>query len=92
MPALKCLPPTFSFIILRTKGFSLADSFDFLVGQDTNGDGLYACTTHIPYLDGGKSTQLGKYRRDFDGCHVSWGGKEWDGALEGDAPEQALVD
>jgi hypothetical protein len=82
----------FAFVILRTKGFSPADAFDFLVGQDTNGDGLYACTTRIPYLDLGKSTQLGKYRRDFDGCHVSWGDFEWDGALQGDAGSQALVD
>ena len=50
-------------------------AFDFAVGQDTNGQPLYACTTQIA-KDNGLSLQLGKYRKDFSGCHVGWGGNE----------------
>ena len=86
----------FSFVILRTTDlFFRPQRFDFVAGQDTNGQPLYACTTPIHDVDGGVSLQLGKYRRDFDGCHVSWGGVELDGAQEnaaGTTPAEALVD
>ena len=62
--------PYYTDIVLGTP------RFDFVVGQDTNGDPLYACTTPIAN-DDYKSTQVGKYRRDFDGeCHVSLGRSE----------------
>jgi hypothetical protein len=61
-------------------------AFDFVVGQDTNGQPLYACATFIPNDNNG-SLQLGKYRKDFAGCHVGWGGHE----VTGDG-NQYLVD
>jgi hypothetical protein len=87
----------FSFVILRTTNlFFRIQSFDFVAGQDRKGQPLYACTTPVYGLDGGKSIRLGKYRRDFDdGCHVSWGGYEWGGTLvnaPGTTPAEALVD
>ena len=53
--------------------------FNFPVGQDSNGQLLYACTARLLGADQGASLQLGKYRRDFDTCHVGYGGLEWNG-------------
>ena len=61
-------------------------AFDFVAGADTNGQPLYACTAHID-ADNLYSTQLGKYRKDFNDCHVGWGGKEWV-----DVGKEGLVD
>jgi len=47
--------------------------FNFLVGFDTDGTGLYACRTILP----DESWQAGKYRPGFNNqCHVGWGGRE----------------
>jgi hypothetical protein len=89
------LTQDFSLVILKTIDLFFPHKlFDFVAGQDTNGQPLYLCTTPVHYLDGGVSVQLGKYRKDFDGCHVSWGRAEWDGAQENDpgaTPAEALV-
>jgi len=71
----------YSFLRVRATSFIYPPpAFDFVVGQDTNGEPLYACWATID-ADNNTSLQLGKYRRDFgnDGCHVSWGGQEWFG-------------
>jgi hypothetical protein len=67
----------FYFIELQDKalGSFAGPVFDFVVGQDTDGQALYACATSIPNDNDG-SLQLGKYRTDFSGCHVGWGGQE----------------
>jgi hypothetical protein len=70
------LTSDFCYIVLRYRSLNLGNPrFDFVVGQDTNGDPLYACTTPIAN-DGYKSTQVGKYRQDFNGCDVSCGHSE----------------
>ena len=50
--------------------------FDFVVGEDTNGQPLYACAGRVE-ADSDRSLQLGKYRQDFPACDVGWGGSEW---------------
>ena len=50
-------------------------AFSFVTGQDTNGQPLYSCTGNVAQ-DNGLSRQLGKYRRDWAACDVSWGGHE----------------
>jgi hypothetical protein len=82
------LTDNFNFVILRHYGSLQGAAFDFVAGQDTNGQPLYACTASIP-ADNYHSTQLGKYRKDFSHCHVGWGGKELGDAAN--APE-FLVD
>jgi len=75
----------FDLVFLRT--VSLVDSwtqltYDFPVGEDTNGDPLYACTGKVN-LEPDFHTQLGKFRQDFradDGnrtCHVGYADLEW---------------
>jgi len=53
--------------------------FNFAVGQDTNGQPLYACTARLLAVDIGASLQLGKYRWDFETCQVGYGGLERNG-------------
>jgi hypothetical protein len=68
----------FSLVELQDRAlgsFLPGPAFDFVVGQDTNGQPLYACATYIPNDNDG-TLQLGKYRQDFAGCHVGWGGQE----------------
>jgi hypothetical protein len=72
------------FLDLLPKTVAIADAnqtkyFNFAVGQDINGQPLYACTARVLAADQGASLQLGKYRRDFGTCHVGYGGLEWNG-------------
>jgi Protein of unknown function (DUF3421) len=75
------LTSDFSHVIVRTRSMVPAGNlaFDFVAGQDTNGQPLYACRAQLFREDNDFSIQLGKYRRDFDSCHVSYGGFEMHG-------------
>lgn len=79
---------SFTMVLPQTRAIAEANVpifFNFAVGQDTNGQPLYACTGSLD-VDNRLSLQLGKYRRDFEFCHVGYGG------LEQNAGDSRLLD
>jgi hypothetical protein len=64
---------SFTMVLRQTRAIAEANVpifFNFAVGQDTNGQPLYACTGVLE-VDHHASLQLGKYRRYFEFCHVA---------------------